>query len=216
MSILASDRVFLVGQTGRGKSVLARHIFSDLYRDRRGVVIDPKADMRLGLPDAAHARGPAAFAKALEGPHRIVRYTPINSTPAEYGEVYAAIFARREPIVTWTDELRSTGTAQTSPQSLRILLVQGRSRHKGHIGVTQRPVLVAPEAFSEAEHIIVMPPPPTKRDLATLAPEFEGYIDGGELGLRRALLELPDFNALWLDKRRRVLTRIDPVPLRGA
>lgn len=210
MPIRASDRILVVGSTGSGKSVLARFLF-DQFRTRR-VVIDHKRE--LNLPGAMRAVGPRQLASALATEVRTIRYVPPTDggSPGEYERVYAAIMARREPIVTWTDELYGPGDANQAPRSMRNLMTMGRSLGKGHVGATQRPVRVCKEAITEADHVMVFTPPLQAADLKPVAASMNLE---SERQLRALLTDLPRFGWLWFDRREQTLRPAEPVPLPG-
>jgi ABC-type cobalamin/Fe3+-siderophores transport system ATPase subunit len=203
MPMRAADRIAIVGTTGCGKSTLARALLG-LFQVRK-VVIDPKADIR--IDGALRARGIAELEAALAGPAGLIRFVPTSTEAAHYGEAYAAVFRRREPIMMLSDELYSVGTASSTDQRVRILLTQGRSRHKGHIGLTQRPRRICVEALSEADHLICFGPPPRSADIKALAPDMG--LEDVELAAR--LRQLEPHAALWFDRREQTLRVIDPV-----
>ncbi len=200
--IRAADRILLVGSTGSGKSTLARRLFANF--GCRRVVIDPKADIR--LEGAVTARGIAQLERALAGPAGVVRFVPTEATPQHYGDAYAAIFARPEPIMLWSDELTSLGGAATD-QRVRVYLTQGRGRGKGHLGLTQRPRRIALEAVSEADHILLFYPVLLRRDLAVLAPDMG--LEEHELA--EMVRELGPYHAIWFDRREQSLQVVSPV-----
>jgi energy-coupling factor transporter ATP-binding protein EcfA2 len=200
-----TDRVVIVGQTGRGKSVLARHLLAAM-RPRK-VLIDPKNELD-GFPGATLARGAGGLLAALRAGEPVVRFVPVEGTPDEYHRAYAAILEQPEPVVTFTDELYAPGDANSAPRGLRLLLTQGRSLGKGHIGATQRPRRVCLEAISEAQHFYLFGPPPARSDLSLLA----DYVGQPEPVLRHELARLEPYAYLWSDRTTGELTSWPPLP----
>lgn len=203
--IAYTDRVAIVGMTGSGKSVLARHLFSAI-RCRRAI-LDHKGDQT--YPGAATARGAAAFARAWADGHQVVRFVPLEGTPEEYGDVYALLFADPAPTFVWCDELYGPGDANSAPRAMRIYLTQGRTRRKGHLGLTQRPVRVCAEALTEAEHLFVFYGGLRPRDLRPVADELG--MDWRELQAELERLEPHGF--LWRDRRAGTLRACPPLPV---
>jgi hypothetical protein len=149
----------LVGQTGTGKSTLARMLFD---RKRRSIIIDPKGDMK--LPPALRISGRFAKGNTLVATHpdqasNLIRkrkenilYRPSGEflEPFLFDDIFRACYNAKNCDV-YIDELSMvTKSANSYPAWLRALYQQGRSRGIRVFGATQRPATVPVFCFSEA------------------------------------------------------------------
>ncbi len=153
----AGDKVFIAGQTGSGKSVLATHLAS---RFDRAVVFDPKwGDPSAVLPNAAtlhSAREAAAHIRRREGPGRVI-YQPDAADNAHIVESWDAICA-----AVWTlgpvgiaivvHELPFLANAYTIGPHFKQLITAGRLFGITVILVSQRPRGIPVFARSESVH----------------------------------------------------------------
>lgn len=201
--ILPTDRLLLVGKTRSGKSTVAAYLFS-LFRVQR-VLIDPKGEWQ--VRGAVVVRSPAQLEQALDRAP-LIRYVPARADRDEWEQVYAVLFERRRLFV-WTDEAASVSEAGWQPRGLRLLQMQGAGLGLGHMACTQRPVKIAPELRSEAEHVMVFAPPLARPDdLASVADE----LGLGRDQLRAELAELPPHGFLWFERRTGETTVCPPLP----
>ncbi len=190
--IKTTDRVFVVGTTGAGKTTLARRLFESMPPPR--LLVDPKAEVS------------TAYAVTFSDPGRIpdgpvARFVPADPADLDiYDRLYRSTFAAG-PRSVWLDEARIAAPANRCPQGIVTLITQGRSRGIGHLAAAQRPVHVARELISESEHLIVFRTGhPADLDvvagIAGMAPrDFAGH-------LRRC----PDYGFVWYDARASRLT----------
>lgn len=206
-----SDRVFVVGATGTGKSTLARRVFETVSGPR--LVIDP-ADSSLtsGLPGVATARGTgeagevpgmlaSAFAQAST-----VRFVPGDPTsPDEYDAAYRWCFDRF-PRYVWTDEAGIALPASGCPPNASRYLVQGRKRQLGHLACHTRPRDVTRDLIAQAQHVFIfdLPNPDDIEHVAKIAgiPRAE---------LEREVRALEPHGFLHFDQRARELTVCPPL-----
>lgn len=147
----AGDRLFIAGQNGSGKSVLASAIAN---RWDRVLVYDPKVDPVAELPNSTIAYGERAALAALPG--RVI-YRPTPSESSNPGIVMgrlcrAVYLAGGHGIV--IHELADFGASDRELDPwIATAIRAGRSRRVPMIMVTQRPVNVPRLAKSESAHL---------------------------------------------------------------
>lgn len=144
-SLPADQRGCLVGQTGTGKSTLARYLTQD---KRNLIIIDPKRDFDPPR-DCTIIDNPDALTN-MTNDCILYRPKPEASEPEDYDRVFHWIYNRGHTFV-YIDELTAVSrSAQSYPLWLRALYTQGRSMGIGIIGSTQRPSGVPLFVFSES------------------------------------------------------------------
>lgn len=144
-----TDRVFVTGTTGTGKTHLARRLF--LAAPGRRIVIDPKNDR-----DATGNLGNHATAS---DPLRLpdmptIRWVPRDPFDLEAYDALYRHLMEHPPWYIWTDELGTVAPANKTPPAFAQLIYQGRSRGIGHIGSHQRPVEISRAILSQSQHIV--------------------------------------------------------------
>jgi DNA helicase HerA-like ATPase len=140
-----SQRITFLGQTGSGKSVLARNLLKQARRKGwRIVIIDPKKDWMKYLgkeyPYAEKGRG------TVDSPVLVSDFNPKLSVqifqPLEWTEqcerFFKAIIACKNTIV-YIDEITQLASATIIPRELKLIWTQGRSLKIGAWCATQRP-----------------------------------------------------------------------------
>ncbi len=201
-----TDRVFIVGKTGSGKSVFARHLFDRMTGARR-VCIDPKGLER--FPGVPAVRDPARIDPAAP----LVHYIPAQLDRSEYEDLYETLWRQGGPCFIWLDEAMGGATEKNwAPQGLRLIVQQGRAHGIGHMAVSQRPVEVWPGLRTEAEHYFMFVPKPHPLNSQALSevvscsrPELEArYVD---LHVREG-----DHSFLWYSVRDHELADCAPLP----
>lgn len=213
-----SDRVFIVGATGSGKSVLARALFESAAGVR--LVVDPAGSSGTKLPGCATVIGPespnlrgsalvrevyARLTAAAEGA-ATVRYVPyLPDRLPEYDAVYRWAFDR-PPMFVWADEMGSIAPAHGTPPQVRRFLTQGRKRELGHLGCHTRPREVNANMIGQSQHLAVfrLDRPDDLRYIAESIGE-----DHRDLAAR--LRALPEHGFLWRDQRRGTTVECDPL-----
>jgi pentatricopeptide repeat protein len=165
-----NQRILLAGMTRSGKSELARYLFS-LMRVRR-VLVDPKREWALGVGiprnDLRAQTMDAAVAEveAIDWTLPVVHVSPawLGRRGARDAARYQleALFSRIARITgnlhVWIDEGYGVSSSNWAPAGLIELEVAGGGRGKGTTTCTQRPVNVAKELLTEADHLFLFGP----------------------------------------------------------
>ena len=153
MKVKRSDRLFIVGQTGSGKSYLAREL---LNRTDYVVVVDPKHmfsweagkqydDIYTSVKELdQHWEGPAA---AIYRPSQAELYAGCN-----------ALFAwawKQGNILVYIDEAYDLMVGGRSGYWLQKCMKQGRQKRLGIWCGSQRPAFVDLSLITEAQHFLV-------------------------------------------------------------
>lgn len=151
----AGDKVFIGGQNGSGKSVLASRLAAGYTRV---VVYDPKDDPAAAIPNAALVTTAREVVRRLPG--RIL-YRP-NAVemrdPAEFiDEICRGLLASARrgdpPTSLVVHELGDLTTAYRIGPGLSEVIRKGRSLGVSAILVSQRPQGISVMARSEAQHV---------------------------------------------------------------
>jgi pentatricopeptide repeat protein len=165
-----NQRVLIAGMTRSGKSELARYLFAQM-RCRR-VIVDPKREWSLGVgiprveltattPERAEAE-----VERIDFAQPVVHVSPawLGRRGAKDAARYQleALFGRlaRLPgdLHVWIDEGYGVSSASWAPAGLIQLEVAGGGMGKGTTTCTQRPVNVAKELLTEADHLFLFGP----------------------------------------------------------
>ncbi len=205
--IRLEDRIFIAGQTGKGKTTFARWI-TERLQPIRTIVFDPKDE--LSYPGVEKARTPAELAQAMHQP--LVHYVPSGFERDELEEACQIVWETPGPYLWHVDELSEVSNPSYVPQGLRLAVTQGRSKRKMVMGLCQRSAETHPCFRSQAEHVIVFVPAPIALDLQELS-RATG-IEAGVLGeqLRTLHEQEGDFSHLWYVRPTGELRRCAPLP----
>jgi hypothetical protein len=165
-----NQRVLIAGMTRSGKSELARYLFSQI-RVRR-VLVDPKREWSLGVGvPRIELRAKTPEQAEAEVDRIDWRLPVLHVSPAWLGRRGAkdaaryqleALFARIAGLPgdahVWIDEGYGVSSASWAPAGLIQLEVAGGGMGKGTTTCTQRPVNVAKELLTEADHLFLFGP----------------------------------------------------------
>jgi|SRR5579862_432534 len=153
--IRLGHRVFLVGDTGTGKSEALMHLFA-IYGGQR-LLLDVNDHLELG-PDALAEEPPPLRVDdpaRIDWSHRTIHYVPKRPGDRhEMNRLHAAIF-RRGRIFVACDEAEDVAPSMGggSGMYVRRTLKQGRKYRITYGAATQRPVGVDRSVINQAEHL---------------------------------------------------------------
>lgn len=152
INIRRSDRMFIVGTTGSGKSYLARKLAAPLPYV---IVVDPKHTWDWEQEPAPYGRG--IVTRDLDDLLRWDEPGPIVYRPG-YDDLRAGlpsffqwVFWRGNTLVV-IDEVASITSPSVLPRDFAIVVQQGRQRTVGLWLLTQRPSRIPIPILSESEH----------------------------------------------------------------
>lgn len=206
--IRMSDRVFVVGQTGKGKTTLARWLVAQL-QPVRVVVFDPKAE--LSFPDVVAARTPMELAAAMHQP--LVHYVPASFDKQAREEAWEIVHATPGPMIEWVDETSEETNPSYCPEGLRLDVTQGRAHRKLVLALCQRVAESHPVFRSQAEHVFIFVPPPIELDLKAIGASIGREASVLEQALRELHAEHGEYSHLWYVRETDELRRCAPVPV---
>lgn len=204
-----TDRLFLTGITGSGKSMLARALFLGVPAPR--MILDPVDSDVTRIPgavtfcDVRRATNAAGENWRQAATARFVPNDPDDL--AAYSDVYRWIYANGKRYV-WCDEGGLILPSSGGNPGGRKILVAGRKVPIGHMACHTRPRHIDRDAVAQAQHVFMFATP--------------GVLDrrylADNMGLDRDLLEhehaqLPEHGFLWWDQRARHLTVCSPLRL---
>jgi hypothetical protein len=210
--IAYNQRIVDVGMNRSGKSEWMRYAFVELNVAR--VLVDPKGEWFIeGVPridltatDLLGARAQVKAAIDLAQP--LIHIKPGWKAKEQLEALFEAIGGRRGPQFVWIDECYGVSTSSWCPAGLHQLLVAGAGLGQGVGACTQRPVKVAPEFFTEADHVLIFPP--LEKDDFREALQGVPFVTVDEA--TRLAGELPQHGYLWADRREKTIAIGPPLP----
>ena len=148
LSINSNDRVFISGQTGSGKSVLAKKIFDSCPR---GIIYDIGWESALGEDcEVVHDFKKINWMKSQKWAVR-----PHSDKPSAFNKFCEWCYYENEDFTLYVEEISDLVGKQSSPEFFGTILRRGRKTGIGVIMVTQMPVQVHKLCMSQAQHLIV-------------------------------------------------------------
>lgn len=214
--IRLSDRVLIAGQTGKGKTELAKMICEG-QQPVRLICVDPKGEHAFTDPEGkpvVPARTPLELARAMHGP--VVHYIPAGFDRDSLEEAFEIIHLTPGPKIVWVDETSEVSSPNWCPEGLRLEVTQGRRDRNQVIAVTQRLAEIHPVFRSQSEHIFLMVPAPIMLDLKTLAGNVRREAKWLDEELGRLHAEHGDYSHLWYCRDTDEMRRCAPIPLPSA
>jgi energy-coupling factor transporter ATP-binding protein EcfA2 len=205
--IRKTDRVLIVGMTGKGKTTLGEYIAAGM-QPMRLIVFDPKAELDFGIPIA---RSPAELAIAMHQP--VVHYVPSGFERDELEEACQIVWETPGPYIWWVDETSEVSSPSWVPRGLRNGVTQGRKDKKLILALVQRIAESHPVFRSQAEHVFIFVPTPVALDLKMIAGSIRREPDVLEAELVSLHEEFGDFAHLWYVRETDELRRCAPIPL---
>lgn len=208
--IRLEDRILIAGQTGKGKTTLARYLVERL-QPIRVIVFDPKD--ALEFPGVEKCRTLEQLTRHLRDP--LVHYVPSGFDRDQLEEACQIVWETPGPYVWWVEDVAELTNPGYCPAGLRLCAVAGRAKKKMLIVTIQRLAETHPVFRSQSEHIFIFVPPPILLDLRTVA----GNIGREAFDLDRQLRELQEehglYSHLWFVRDTDELRRCAPLPVTG-
>lgn len=157
-----SDRWYILGMTGSGKTTFAQRLFAalrGLYPYAHLYALDSKGgDDFAGWPGLVTTDAPPApLPPAREGVGGVQVWQPPMDDPDAYNAWLEAILKARHPAVVYIDELSSLASSQSGtayPLALAKLQKQGRSLGICVITLTQEAAYIPRQIAKQATHFV--------------------------------------------------------------
>ncbi len=211
--IRLSDRILIAGQTGKGKTELAKFIVAG-EQPCRTICVDPKEEHTFHDPKSGEAivpaRTPLELARAMHG--AVVHYVPAGFDREQLEECFQIIHETPGPLIVWVDEASEISSPGWCPEGLRLDVTQGRRHRKQVLAVTQRLHEIHPVFRSQSEHIFLMVPAPIMLDLKALSGNVGARRTGSTMSSGAAPAS-GDYSHLWYCRDTDEMRRCAPIPL---
>lgn len=146
-----NDRALIIGATGSGKSELINVLLAGVRCQR--LVIDSKHEFELPEVEPAYSVG------AIDWRQRTILFRPAPDAARKvWDDVFRAAYSRPNALVVAVHELGDVCDFQPSstPTWFNAYLSKGRSRSKGLLAGTQRPVQIPKRALTESDHVYMV------------------------------------------------------------
>ena len=200
----SNDRVALLGRNGSGKSTMAAFLLSEADIDRKPwIIVDYKGEEIFDKISSSERDAINDLEVNEEAPKKPGLYR-VEPTPGADDDAMEKMLWRiweRQRTGIYIDEAH---LLPDRSDAFKALLVTGRSRQIPMMVVSQRPVWVPREVFSESNHHIVFDM--SRYDDRKMAGSFVDP-DG------EALPRLKAFHSIWNDVRQNRRFQMGPAPL---
>lgn len=203
-----SDRVTMLGLSGRGKSTLMRSLYRQMAPPR--LSIDPVGSLLTAVPGAVTFSDPTRIPPGPDA--RFVPRDPLDLDA--YGALYAtardrviAAIRSGDPyyshLWTWCDEAGMVMPATRTPPDAAAVVIGGRKLAMGHGAAHVRAREMHRSLIAQAQHIALFPLP-LEDDRRYVAGNLQIQL----ADLEAAMNQIPDdtFGCTWWDGRHRTLT----------
>lgn len=165
MYIDPSERWLILGKTGSGKTVFAKHLLRDVAKLYPVVIVDPN-ELWLGKGKGRHTHEWATRKEfgTIDKPHLVETFNPkwrvqcIQPDEDDMDKLEKLCYAvlKKEDMFIYFDETEGIATATHVPKFIRVLWKRGRAHHIGAWASTQVPKGIPRIFKSQAEHFITM------------------------------------------------------------
>ncbi len=152
MRLLSSDRIFIVGKTGCGKTTLAKKALWPMYTRR--VYWDIKHMNSDLLVNAALATTPAELSALIQRGKTSTLYQPRNISSKDFNQVCEILYNAGNFVLFVDEAFKVCSPNWIEPWHEQIMTL-GRERNVGIVNLTQRPRRCHNTVISEAEHFFV-------------------------------------------------------------
>ena len=150
LNLKSSDRVFITGMTGSGKTYFIKKVLMLQYK--RFILYDYKGEY--GDVKARHVSSIEDLSAAIKAGYCKIVFNPYYVNDAVFNELCLIVF-RLGNMALIVDELGSHAEPHKILENHSLLLRQGRGRGVGLINGTQRPNDTHNNVLSEAEHYFI-------------------------------------------------------------
>ncbi len=160
------SRAVLVGQTGTGKTTLARYLIAHLARQQPVLVIDPKGEWA-GPEGTLYVHD---VRRIVESNYIVYQPDLKSDVISDVNNLCEAVYDRGDVCV-YIDELYGVSVnGREWPDMLQPLYTRGRSRNITVIGAVQRPAWVPLYTLSETQrqYLFLTPMQEDRKRMATI------------------------------------------------
>jgi hypothetical protein len=197
--IKTSDRIFIAGKSGSGKSILAkdwlipghysRYVFHDVKKESEDLEHD------------IINKNPKELESSIKQYQKIL-YQPIDLDPKDFNNVCKTVYQNKNNMLA-VDEVSRYATPSKIEYWHNVLISQGRSYNVGNINIAQRPRFVHNSVMSEAEHYFIF-----SLNLDTDIKKLETFM-GKQAG--NEIRALPEFHFLYYNVREHGYMIFNPI-----
>jgi hypothetical protein len=197
-----NDRIFIVGTTDSGKSVLAHLLFTTIPEGWWRLIID--------ITDSINEPTALTFYDPTDIPWEksySLRFVPdIQFMQDQISTLFQGIYEHGFCWY-WLDEANEVSDAHKTVFGLRKVLLQGRKAYVGGAACTPRPRDITKSLITQSQFIAVF----------ALIDSDDRNVIAKNIGLMpiefdEMMSQLPQWGYLYYDVRNRTLWQVDPIP----